>query len=82
MKTLLLSAVVVFAGAAGGMQQRESSSNPQFDYGFADDAVGGSGPAQAFTATGNYSDKSTKDLTATATWASSNMAIATIAPGG
>jgi uncharacterized protein YjdB len=33
---------------------------------------------QKFTATGNYSDGSTKDLSATATWKSSNAAVATI----
>jgi len=35
-----------------------------------------------FTATGTYTDNSTQDLTATATWASSDNAIATIAAGG
>jgi len=35
-----------------------------------------------FTATGTYSDKSTQDLTATATWGSTNTTEATIASGG
>ena len=37
--------------------------------------------AQQFTATGQYSDGSTQDLTTTATWASSNTGVATIASG-
>jgi len=36
------------------------------------------GTTQQFTATGNYSDGSTFDLTQTATWASSKTAVATI----
>ena len=40
------------------------------------------GDTQQFTATGTYSDASTKDLTGTAAWASSNTGVATIAGGG
>jgi hypothetical protein len=40
------------------------------------------GTNQQFTATGTYSDTSTKDLTATATWASATPATATITTGG
>ncbi|HSB68690.1 MAG TPA: Ig-like domain-containing protein [Candidatus Methylomirabilis sp.] len=41
------------------------------------------GQTQAFTLTGTYTDGTTQDLTGTATWASSNETIATIAsPGG
>jgi subtilase family serine protease len=36
---------------------------------------------QQFTATGQYGDGSTQDLTTTATWASSNTSVATIASG-
>jgi uncharacterized protein YjdB len=36
------------------------------------------GKTQSFTATGNYSDNSTQDLTTTVTWSSSNTAVATI----
>jgi YVTN family beta-propeller protein len=36
------------------------------------------GATQQFTATGNYSDGSTKDLTASAMWLSSTIAVATI----
>ena len=36
------------------------------------------GQAQQLSATGNYSDGSTKDLTATATWTSSNTQVATV----
>ena len=40
------------------------------------------GDTQQFTATGTLSDDSTKDLTGTAVWSSSNTAVATIASGG
>ncbi len=40
------------------------------------------GYTQQYTATGNYSDGSTQNLTATVTWASSNPAFATITAGG
>ena len=40
------------------------------------------GATQQFTATGTYSDNSTKDITSQATWASSNTAVATISPAG
>ena len=40
------------------------------------------GGTQQFSATGNYSDGSAQSLTATATWSSSNMAVATIGSGG
>ncbi len=40
------------------------------------------GVSQQFTATGSYSDGTTKDLTSTAVWSSSNPSVATItAPG-
>lgn len=37
--------------------------------------------AQPFTATGHFSDGSTQDLTAAATWTSSNTSVATVAGG-
>ena len=40
------------------------------------------GQQQQFTATGNYSDSSTQDLTATAAWSSTNPATATISATG
>src|SRR5580692_3790322 len=40
------------------------------------------GATQQFTATGMYSDNSTKDLTSSATWASSSTSVATIAASG
>jgi len=40
------------------------------------------GTLTQFKATGTYSDKSTQDLTAIATWTSSNTGVATIAAGG
>jgi hypothetical protein len=40
------------------------------------------GNSRQFTATGHYTDLSTQDLTATATWSSSNLAAATITTSG
>jgi hypothetical protein len=40
------------------------------------------GIAQPFTATGTYTDASTQDLTALVTWASTNLAVATVDAGG
>jgi uncharacterized protein YjdB len=40
------------------------------------------GNTQQFTATGNYSNGTTQNLTTTATWTSSNLSVATVASGG
>jgi len=40
------------------------------------------GASQQFTATGTYSDHSTKNLTSSATWSSSNAAAATVSASG
>src|SRR6185437_3760683 len=40
------------------------------------------GTTQQFTATGSFSDNSTQNLTSTATWSSSNAAVATISTAG
>jgi hypothetical protein len=40
------------------------------------------GWTQQFTATGTYSDHSTRDLTASVAWSSSDTGVATVAPGG
>lgn len=40
------------------------------------------GATPQFTATGTYTDNSTKDLTSTTTWSSTNTSVATIATGG
>src|SRR5262249_53100437 len=40
------------------------------------------GATQQFTATGSYSDKSTKDLTGQVTWAAATTAVATIPAAG
>jgi hypothetical protein len=42
----------------------------------------GVGTTQQFTATGTFSDSSTKNLTSTVSWSSSNGAVATIATSG
>lgn len=44
--------------------------------------VSDNAPPQVFTATGHYDDGSTKDLTSTATWSSSNSSIATVNSSG
>jgi hypothetical protein len=41
-------------------------------------AIADGGATQAFTATGHFSDGSTQDLTASATWTSSNTSVATM----
>ena len=40
------------------------------------------GGTQQFTATGNFSDGTTENLTAQVTWSSSDVSVATISPGG
>ena len=40
------------------------------------------GATQQLVATGTYSDKTTKDISSTATWTSSNTSVATITPAG
>jgi len=40
------------------------------------------GTTEQFTATGNYADGSTKNLTASVIWSSQNPNVATITPGG
>lgn len=48
-----------------------SPANPSF-------AIGPPGMTQQFTATGSFDNGSTQDLTTSATWSSSNLAVATI----
>ena len=84
MKNLLLCAAVAFAGLLAGCSSGSSNSTPTLTSitvrpGAPSVAAG---LPQAFTATGNFSNNTTQDLTATATWASSNTAVATIAAGG
>jgi hypothetical protein len=43
--------------------------------------IADSGATQAFTATGHFSDGSTQDLTASATWSSTNASVATTSGG-
>jgi uncharacterized protein YjdB len=84
MKNLLLCAALAFAGLLAGCSSGSSNSTPTLT---SITVLPGSmsvaaGLPQAFTATGNFSNNTTQDLTATATWASSNTAVATIAAGG
>jgi phage tail sheath protein FI len=51
--------------------------------GQAQPATGGpAGPTQQLTATANYSDSTTQNVTAIATWASSDPSVATVTAGG
>lgn len=79
MKNLLLSVVVVIAGLLAGC----SSGSPTLKSIAVTPATAtvAAGLPQAFTALGTYSNSTTKDLTATATWASSDTTVATIAGG-
>ena len=86
MKNILLVVVVMFAGLLAGCSSGNSTPPPPAPTltsiavtpGTASVAAG---LTQPFKATGTYSDNSTQDLTATATWTSSNTAVATISGG-
>ena len=45
-------------------------------------SIADNGASQPFTATGHYSDGTTQNLTATATWTSSNSGVASVSTGG
>jgi hypothetical protein len=79
MKNLLLSVVVVFAGLLAGC----SSGSPTLQSIAVTPAAPSvaAGLTQQFKAVGTYSNNSTQDLTSTATWSSSNTAVATISGG-
>jgi trimeric autotransporter adhesin len=81
MKNLLLSVVMVFAGLLAGCSSGSGPITLTSIQVSPPTASVAAGLPQAFTATGKYSNNSTQDLTATATWASSNTAVATIAGG-
>jgi trimeric autotransporter adhesin len=89
MKNLLLCFVMVFAGLLAGCSSGSSAPAKAPAPTLTSIAVTPGAPmvaaglTQQFKATGTYSDNSTQDLTATAAWASSNTAFATItSPGG
>src|SRR5271163_225689 len=87
MKSLLLCVAMLFAVLLAGCSSGNSTSTPpavtlvSITVTPANSTVP-VGTLTPFTATGTYSNDTTQDLTATATWMSSNTAVATIAAGG
>ncbi len=84
MKTLPLCVALMFAGLLAACSSGSSNSTPTLTSIAVTPAMPSvaAGLPEAFTATGTYSNNTTQDLTATATWGSSNTAVATIAAGG
>jgi trimeric autotransporter adhesin len=82
MKKILLPFVMVFAGLLAGCSSGSSAPTlTSIAVTTGTPSVAAGLPA-TFTATGTYSNNTTQNLTSTATWASSNVAVATIASGG
>jgi hypothetical protein len=85
MKKILLPLVMAFAGLLAGCSSGSSAPPPptltSITVTTTTPSVAAGLPA-TFTATGNYSTGPSQNLTATATWTSSNVAVATIAAGG
>jgi trimeric autotransporter adhesin len=79
MKNLLVSLVIVFAGLLPGC----NSSAPTLKSITVTTGTPSvaAGLTATFTATGNYSNNTTQNLTSSVTWTSSNAAVATIAGG-
>jgi trimeric autotransporter adhesin len=85
MKNILLPLVLGFAALLPGCSSGGSSSQPPTIVSIAvtpGTASVAAGLPQGFTAMGTLSSGATQDVTATATWASSNTAVATIVAGG
>jgi trimeric autotransporter adhesin len=86
MKTLLVFLLVALAGLLPGCGGGSGSSSTPTLISIAVTPADSTVPVGTFTqfkATGTYSpNNTTQDLTATATWISSNTAVATIASGG
>ena len=84
MKNVALLFVLVLAGLLASCSSGSSTPAPTLT----SITVSTQAPSVAagltsqFTATGNYSNNTTQDLTATATWSSSNTSVATVATGG
>jgi len=78
----LTSISATFAGLVGGTQLTVSAATLTSIQVTPANASSALGATRQFTATGTYSDNSTQDLTATATWASSVPGVATVAAGG
>src|SRR6516162_1004947 len=89
MKNLFVLAVVLFAsfwlGCGGGSSNNGGGGNntPTLQsISITGNATVAAGLTDQLTATGNYSDGSTKNLTGSVTWSSSNPSIATVTSGG
>jgi uncharacterized protein YjdB len=87
MKSLLLAGTLTMLGllaACGGGAASNTVSNPALSSIQVSGATTSlnSGASQQMTATGVYSNNSTQNLTSTATWASSDANVATVAAGG
>jgi hypothetical protein len=78
----LSSISATFAGLVGGTQLTVTAATLTSIQVTPSNATSPLGTTRQFTASGTYSDNSTQDLTATATWASSVPSVATIAAGG
>jgi hypothetical protein len=72
----------VYSGLAAGTQLNVTAAVLTAIQVTPSNATSPLGTSRQFRAFGTYSDNSTQELTATATWASSDIAVATIAPGG
>ena len=81
MKKLLLTIVVMIAGALAGCSSGSGPTLSSITVSPVTASVA-AGLPRAFTALGTYSNNTTRDLTMTATWNSSSTSVATIAPGG
>src|SRR5208337_3651019 len=85
-KLQILIALVCFGLLAGCGGNNSASSSPQAVLQSIQISPAGpsiaAGLSEQFTATGKYSDNSTKDLTNSATWSSSNTSTATVSSSG
>ncbi|MFZ0959005.1 MAG: Ig-like domain-containing protein [Candidatus Sulfotelmatobacter sp.] len=72
----------LFAGQSGGATLTVTNATLNSITVTPDPATISLGGTQQFTATGNFSDGSTENLTAQVTWSSSEVSVATISAGG
>lgn len=88
LNSLLVGTLVTFVGCGGGGQSASPSPNPSATPTLSSIAVSPSsaqitgGSTQQFTATGKYSDGSSKNLTASVAWNSSASSVAGISASG
>jgi trimeric autotransporter adhesin len=82
--SVVLVCLIVLAGCGGGNSGSGRPAPPVLQSIIVTPATPSvaAGLSQQFTATGHYSDNTTRDLTNSATWTSSNTNAATIASGG